>query len=156
MNEKKLWITKCACALIVAFTLTPQSAAATAAQPSSPSGRHTDQGKCQEQLPQGKCQETGEQQRQCEGLARALANEWMRSTVVTTNISGIHYENITRASSTAWSDITPKNIHLEPVTQGDGPPFGSCGCFLVIKGSPLVENVSPTGLAASFLSDEEI
>jgi hypothetical protein len=80
----------------------------------------------------------------------------MRSTVVTTNISGIHYENITRASSTAWSDITPKHIHLEPVTQGDGPPFGSWGCFLVIKGSPLVENVSPTGLAASFLSDEEI
>jgi hypothetical protein len=80
----------------------------------------------------------------------------MRSTVVTTNISGIHCENITRASSTAWSDITPKHIHLEPVTQGDGPPFGSWGCFLVIKGSPLVENVSPTGLAASFLSDEEI
>ena len=112
MNEKTLWITKCALLLLyVAFTLTPQSAAATAAQPSSPSGRHTDQGKCQEQLPQGKCQETGEQQRQCEGLARALANEWMRSTVVTTNISGIHYENITRASSTAWSDITPRAGH---------------------------------------------
>jgi hypothetical protein len=90
-------------------------------------------------------------------VSRKSATPWMRaSTVVTTNISGIHYENITRASSTAWSDITPKHIHLEPVTQGDGPPFGSWGCFLVIKGSPLVENVSPTGLAASFLSDEEI